>query len=139
MIALPFRGVIFNNRLIAVFLCLENSGDIIEACLITEWNMKVAAAVGVTRATQNRKVRQEALRDQLSVQGHVQHVIDIAEKLSDLDEILDALEIQRLRAAAEIKSKLINKYLPDLKSTELTGADGGAIKTDNTWTIKVIE
>jgi len=80
-----------------------------------------------TAATRNRAVRQEALREQLSAQGHVQHVIDIAEKLSNLDEVLDNSDVQRLKAAADIKKGLINKYLPDLKSTELTGEGGGDI------------
>lgn len=73
---------------------------------------------GESRANANKRIRQEALRDQLTAGGHVQHVIDIAEKLQDLAEELDALKIQRLRAAAEIKLKLIAKYLPDLKSIE---------------------
>lgn len=83
--------------------------------------------MAATALNKNRAIRQEALREQLSAQGHVQHVIDISEKLSELDEELNALEIQRLKAAADIKCKLISKYLPDLKATELTGADGGDI------------
>lgn len=77
--------------------------------------------VGVSRGQQNKRIRQEALREQLSAQGHVQHVIDIANKLSDLEEDLDALAIQRLKAAADIKKGLISKYLPDLKQTEIEG------------------
>jgi len=79
--------------------------------------------MAMTRAQSNRAVRQEALRDQLSAQGHVQHVIDLAEKLSQLDIKLDATQVARLKAAADIKAKLISKYLPDVKmaSVELTG------------------
>lgn len=74
-------------------------------------------ASGISRANENKRIRQEALREQLSVGGHIQHVIDNAKKLQDLDEELDSLKIQRLKAAADIKMKLINKYLPDLKAS----------------------
>lgn len=77
--------------------------------------------VGMTRGQQNKRVRQDKLREQLAAQGHVQHVIDIASKLSKLDKELDSLQIQRLKAAADIKRGLINKYLPDLKSTQVEG------------------
>ncbi len=69
----------------------------------------------------NRRVRQEALREQLSKGGHVQHIIDIANKLSDGDTILETIDVQRLKAAADIKIKLIAKYIPDLKQTEIMG------------------
>jgi hypothetical protein len=73
---------------------------------------------GNSRAAQNKKIRQEALREQLSAGGHVQHVIDIADKLSNPNETLESTDIQRYKAAADIKIKLIGKYLPDLKATE---------------------
>ena len=95
------------------------------------------ANVGVSRGQQNKRIRQEALRDQLAAQGHLQHVIEIADKLSNLDEELDAIAIQRLKAAADIKKSVISKYMPDLKAVEATlqGADGGAI--DMTWKVEV--
>lgn len=77
-----------------------------------------------TRAQLNRAVRQEALREQLAQQGHVQHVVEIAEKLSNLDDALDSNEVNRLKIVIDTKLKLMNKYIPDLKSTEITG-DGG--------------
>lgn len=73
---------------------------------------------GETRANSNRRIRQEALREQLSNGGHVQHVIEIANKLTDPDIVLESTDIQRLKAGADIKIKLIGKYLPDLKATE---------------------
>ena len=83
-----------------------------------------------TRAQQNRQIRKDALREQLEQGGHLQHVVDIAQKLSELENKLDALEIQRLKSAAELKLKLINKYLPDIKSIEHTGEDGQPIETN---------
>lgn len=64
----------------------------------------------------NRAIRQDALREQLSSQKLVEHVVELIKKINDAD---DALEITKYKAAAEINLKLINKYLPDLKSTEL--------------------
>lgn len=80
--------------------------------------------MGATSAAKNKKIRQDALREQLAAQGHVQHVIEIANKLSNLDVLLEPTDIQRLKAAADIKKGLISKYLPDLKAMELTGEDG---------------
>jgi hypothetical protein len=79
---------------------------------------------GQTVAQANRSLRQEELREQLSAGGHVQHVIDIAQKLDGLDEELTSVEANRLKAAADIKLRLIDKYLPSLKAVEMTGEDG---------------
>ena len=68
----------------------------------------------------NRRIRQEALREQLSNGGHVQHVVDIAKKLQDGYLELEATGIAALKAAADIKLKLIGKYIPDLKSVEIS-------------------
>lgn len=97
--------------------------------------------MGATVAAKNKKVRQEALREQLSNGGHVQHVIDIAKKLNEQHLELESSQIQALRASADIKLKLIGKYLPDLKAMELTGEDGGAIKTESTveWVIQPVK
>lgn len=98
-----------------------------------------------TRAQENRKIRQDALREQLANQGHLQHVVENLRKIEELtlksvDESskedmakrrneLQAhnFEINKLKIVNEQRLKLINKYLPDLKSTELTGEGGGAI------------
>ena len=76
--------------------------------------------MATTPANKNRAIRQQALRDQLSNQGHVQHVIDISEKLTDLE---DSTQVHRLKSAADIKLKLIGKYLGDVKSIELSGSE----------------
>ena len=74
-----------------------------------------------TRAHLNRKIRQDALRDQLENQGHLQHVNDIVNKISDPDQDIDIEMLSRYKITIDSKLKLINKYLPDLKSTEITG------------------
>ena len=80
-----------------------------------------------TKAQLNRQMRQEGLRDFLAQQKLIEKVIEISNKLIEPDKEYDALEIQRMRTAAELNLKLTSKFLPDLKSTELTGADGGEL------------
>ena len=87
--------------------------------------------MGATNAAKNRTIRQEALREQLSAQGHVQHIVDILNKLSDESQEIDPNMVGRYKVTVDTKLKLINKYLPDLKSTELTGEGGGSILTDS--------
>ena len=81
--------------------------------------------VAKTKTQLNRQMRQEGLRDFLSKQKLIEKVIDISDKLMEPDVEYDALDIQRMRTAAELNLKLASKFLPDLKSTELTGPEGG--------------
>jgi hypothetical protein len=74
-----------------------------------------------TRAQLNRKVRQEALREQLKSQGHIQHVVEIVDKLRDPTCDIEADMVQRYKYAVDTKLKLINKYLPDIKAVEVEG------------------
>lgn len=85
-----------------------------------------------TRAQQNRALRQEALRDSLEAQGHLQHVFDCANKLGEPG--LEAGEVTRLRTKADIHLKLVDKYLPSLKAVEVSGNGGGDIATTLTVT-----
>lgn len=82
--------------------------------------------MAMTRAQQNRAIRQEALREQLEAQGHVQYVVEIATKLREPEEgkNLESTDVTRLKAAADIHLKLIDKYLPSLKATEHSGSMG---------------
>lgn len=91
------------------------------------------ASSGKSRADENKAIRKKALREQLANGGHIQHVIDIADKLSNFDNTLEPTDIQRYKAAADIKLKLINKYLPDTKSIELSSDE------DSPLSISVIE
>ena len=85
----------------------------------------IGYSVPKTKAQLNRQMRQEGLRDFLSKQKLIEKVIDIAKDLTDPDKEYDALDVQRMRTAAELNLKLASKFLPDLKSTELTGPEGG--------------
>ena len=86
-----------------------------------------------SRATLNKEIRQEALREQLANQGHVQHVVDCAKKLSSA-KVSDK-DIRRLKAKADIHLALIRKYIPDLKAIEVSDNSG---VIDNKWQIEVV-
>lgn len=87
-----------------------------------------------TRAQENRAIRQEALREQLSKQGHLQHVVDNINKMQELDEEGEFFKnsLEKLKVANEQRLRLINKYLPDLKNTEVTGDGGGTLTVTTT-------
>lgn len=87
-----------------------------------------------TRAQQNRAIRQEALREQLSNQGHLQYAVENIQKIEQL-EPSDSFNqlLTKYKTAAELRLRMVNKYLPDLKNTEITGEAGGSL------TIKVTE
>jgi len=85
-----------------------------------------------TEVNLSRQIRQESLRELLEKQGHLQHILKLADDLAGLDTELDALQIQRLRAVIDTKLKLLNKYLPDLKAVEVSGTlDTGITVTVN--------
>jgi len=83
--------------------------------------------MGTTAANKNRAIRQEALREQLSNQKHVEHVVEMLEEIKDLQRDLDANDLARYKVAIDTKLKLIGKYLPDLKSVEHTGDEDAPI------------
>jgi hypothetical protein len=88
-----------------------------------------------TRAKQIRDARQESLRELLSNQGHLQHVIELATQIEAVGNSLeknaggfDDTELKRLKIAVDAKKavidtkmKIINKYLGDVKSVEHSG------------------
>lgn len=76
---------------------------------------------GLSAADRNKKIRQEALRELLSKQKLVEQVVDIARKIGDLSEPLEKDKVDRLKIAADINMRLVAKYLPDLKQTEIIG------------------
>jgi hypothetical protein len=94
---------------------------------------------GVSAADKNRRIRQEALREQLSAKGLVQQVVEISEKLNDLNVKLDANSVSRLKASADLKLKLVNKYLPDLKSTEITGDPDQPLNVKMGWILEGVK
>lgn len=83
--------------------------------------------MAATRANKNRQIRQEALREQLAEQCRVQHIVDNINKLETQGSHMETNEIQATKAAIDARLRLLNKYLPDLKSQEVTGEGGGPV------------
>lgn len=75
--------------------------------------------MGKTVKQSAREVRREELRVYLSENNRVRQILDTVEKLEDLTSELDALSIQRLRAATDARLSLLKKYLPDVKQQEI--------------------
>lgn len=75
------------------------------------------------RAAKNKAIRQENTREMLANKGLIQQVIVITDKLEDGNEDIDSTMTQRLRAAADLKMRLVDKYLPSLKAIETTSND----------------
>ena len=71
-----------------------------------------------------RAMRQESLRDLLSKQKHLEKAVDNIVKIEKEGASMEANELNALKYATEARIKLLGKYLPDLKATEVTG-DGG--------------
>jgi len=82
-----------------------------------------------TRAQHNRAVRQEALRDQLQAQQHHLQVLRCADEIGNVSENdKDAdVAVRKWKAKADIHLKVLNKYLPDLKSVDMTHDVQGAL------------
>ncbi len=83
-----------------------------------------------TQAAKNKRIRQQALREQLAAQGHEQHIADLLEKVSEdisqQEPEFDQLDLQKVKLVIDTKLKLINKYLPDQKEelfTDMTDLD----------------
>jgi hypothetical protein len=96
-----------------------------------------------TRAQENRALRQEALREWLSEKCTAQHLVDNIQKIEALDPTAETFnnELNQLRTANEQRLKVMNKYLPDLKSAEITGEGGGAIQAEHqvNWVIQPVK
>lgn len=70
-------------------------------------------------ATRNRKAKQEALRDYLESRGLIQHIFELLEKIEDESTDIDANLLTRYKTGIDTRLKLVNKYLPDLRQTDV--------------------
>ena len=77
---------------------------------------------GVSRAQANRKMRQDALREYLQERGSVQHLLDLIEKVESLDPTHPDFDkdLAKYDKAITQRQRLLGKYMPDLKATEIT-------------------
>lgn len=89
--------------------------------------------MAATKAAKNRAIRQEALREQLSNQKHIEKAVDNIDKMEQQGGTMEPQELQALKYATDTRLKLVSKYLPDLKLQEIVGDGGGAIQTTHTF------
>lgn len=75
---------------------------------------------GQSRAQAIRETKREEVLESLKNRGLIQQVVESADKLADLNQVLDTGDIQRLKAANDARLALIKKYLPDTKAIENT-------------------
>ena len=96
-------------------------------------------AKSTTSANKRREVNKEELRRYLSENNRVRQIIDNIEKLEDVTLELDNISVSRINSAITHRLSLLKKYLPDEKSVEIKNAEGESFKTDNKWTIEVVD
>ena len=94
--------------------------------------------MAATNAAKNRAIRQDSLREMLSKKCTVEQVLKNIIKMEEQGASMESVELQALRAATDTRVKLLNKYIPDLKSMELVGDGGGPIEVDQDWTVEFI-
>ena len=70
-----------------------------------------------TRAQKNREIRRDSEREHLKTLGLIQYVIELADKLAK-PQGLTSTEVTALKNSADIRLKLIDKFLPSLQSIE---------------------
>ena len=82
---------------------------------------------GLHTKTRNRLVRQEALREYMQERGSVQYLFDIIEKIEKLDPESGTFnqDLAKYSKVIDVRHKILGKYLPELKATEITGDGGG--------------
>lgn len=100
-----------------------------------------------TEAQKQRALKQDELRRLLSERCRIQHVIENIEKIEDVsgkndpnNATMEAAEVNRLVKANEQRIRLLNKYLPDLKSIELANnPDNPLFESDEQSLIRRLE
>ena len=88
-----------------------------------------------TRAQLNRALRQDEMRKKIEASGYETHVHDCIRNLLNPEKEFSAVEVQRMNSAATLSLKMMAKFIPDLKSTEVTG-EGGEALTINVQSFK---
>jgi hypothetical protein len=75
-------------------------------------------------ATRRRQAQREEVLERLRNAGLIQQVLEDAAKLSDESVSMDSTMAQRIKAANDLRLKLVNKWLPDVKAVEVQDEDG---------------
>tara|TARA_R110002020_G_scaffold78702_7_gene197740 strand:- start:1254 stop:1613 length:360 start_codon:yes stop_codon:yes gene_type:complete len=84
-----------------------------------EITQKRRARGGLSRASRNRKLNQDSLRELLRGQALIQHMLTNIKNMKT-EECSDAFTLARELAQYKSRLSLLNKILPDLKAIELS-------------------
>ena len=78
--------------------------------------------VGSSRATENRRMRQDALREYIQERGSVQYLFDLIEKAEQLDPTDPDFDkkLSQMRVVFDQRQKMLDKYMPALKASEIS-------------------
>ena len=93
----------------------------------------MAVTKGIIRSTKtalaNKKVRQDTLREYITERGSVQYLFDLIERIENLNVQDDTFmgDLAKYKVALDARIKMIGKYMPDVKSVEITGGDGDSL------------
>ena len=77
---------------------------------------------GSSRATENKRIRQDALRDYISERGSVQYLFDLIEKAEELDPTDPDFDkkLSKMKVVFDQRQKMLDKYMPNLKASEIS-------------------
>lgn len=91
-------------------------------------------------ATRRRQAQREEVLERLRNAGLLQKVLEDADKLGNESIEMDANMVSRIKAACDMRLKMVNKWLPDVKAVEMTGEDGGPVSVSvETITRRVVD
>lgn len=93
---------------------------------------------GQSVADANREIRTTVLREQLEAGGHLQHVLDLIDKMDQLASMdkdtmnkeelsVWTFRLNALEKTIAAKMKLINKFLPDARQVDFKPTEQGKV------------
>lgn len=80
---------------------------------------------------------QNAMRERIKGQQHLNQIIKNVKKLQNLNEKLEPTEVTRLKVACDQHFKILGKILPDIKQTEINVS--GAIEHKSVDELSITE
>jgi HPt (histidine-containing phosphotransfer) domain-containing protein len=92
--------------------------------------MAKGKAGAITAVIENRRIRQEALREELKAREYLRQIEEIDKRLSKNARTLESGELQALKLRVEIQFRRLAKVLPDVKAppdepVRIEGFDAG--------------
>lgn len=115
-------------------------------------NSRITHKQITARGNKNRLLLQENLRDKMASQGHISYIVKLDKQLTSLvtgiqdapSDEQDAIIKKNLAQAKIIETRLgvqfrmLNKYLPDLKSIELFSQEGDSQSPEQVFTTALL-